>query len=110
MAFGAVGAAYVELGLKDTEFNAGLARSDAKLQAFGGSAGKTMSGFQKVGTVAFAAVGAAAVLGIGKAVDATVKLGTEVLHLSRQLGITTEEASKLKFAGEELGIGVDQLS
>ena len=58
----------------------------------------------------FIALGAAAAVGIFKATEAFVHLGSETLQLQRVTGQTAEEASKLLFVGHELGIGVDQLS
>jgi hypothetical protein len=56
------------------------------------------------------ALGVAAVAGMAKAVDTTVRLAGEVRSLSKQLGISAEEASKLRVVGANLGIGTDQLT
>lgn len=71
-----------------------------------GSAAKLASvGIAAIVGAGAAAFGAMTVLANGAAANAS-----EVKKLKRELGLTAEEASKLRAAGTQLGIGVDDLS
>lgn len=61
-------------------------------------------------TVGAIGAGAAIVAGFGHAIGTTVELAGQVRKLSVQLGISTEDASKLRFAGEKLGVTTDKMA
>lgn len=62
------------------------------------------------GGLALVALTGAAVEFGKKSVDKFQEVGGETLRLQRILGGTAEQASRLRFAGEETGVGVDKLS
>lgn len=95
----------------------GTERAAAKLKAFGGTVDTTaktgsarLTALKTIGNAAFLALGAAAVVGLGKAVSAAEDLGLETLKLSRQLGVSAQDASRLISVGHDLGVSFDQLS
>jgi hypothetical protein len=57
-----------------------------------------------------ATAGAATIAVLKSTSDAYVQNGREVIKLQRSTGATAEEASRLRFAAQQSGIGVDQLS
>lgn len=77
-------------------------------EAAKGAEGK-MSKMKAAGAVAFAALAAGAVEFGKKSVDKFQEVGTETLTLQRQLGLTAQQASRLRFAGEETGVSAQQL-
>src|SRR6266542_1012360 len=81
-----------------------------KIDGLGKSGSQSLSKLQVAGRVAFAGLGVAAIAGIGKAINTTVQLGAETRPLARQLGISAEDASRLRVSAETLGITTDDLS
>lgn len=61
------------------------------------------------GGIALAALAAGAVEFGKKAVDKFQEVGGETITLQRQLGLTAQQASRLRFAGEETGVTAQQL-
>jgi hypothetical protein len=90
--------------LKETESQAS--------KSHGGIAGSLGGiGAAAAGIATGLAVAGAAAIGFGlKSADEFSKVGGEVLKLQRFTGGTAEDMSKLRFAGEESGVGVDQLA
>lgn len=72
--------------------------------------GSKLGGMAAVGGAAFLAIGAAAVGFAVKSADTFARVGGEVLKLQRYTGATAEDASRLRFAGEEAGLGVDDMT
>lgn len=74
---------------------------------------KMSGGFTKFGKIAAAGAAAGAVaLGAfaAKSADTFARVGGEVAKLTRYTGATAEEASRLRFAGAQAGLGVDDLT
>lgn len=104
-----LGKAVLNLSADPSELNAVLEATKKKAEGWGGAVG----GVAKGAALAFAAVGTAA-LGIVGALTASATAvahdAGEVAKLKRELGLTAEESSKLRYEGERMGLGVDDLS
>lgn len=92
------GRAYVELMLKDKNFQQRLAAAGKKLVAFG-----------KTAALAGAAVGAAALTGVTVAVRQFTKLGDELDKMSQRTGVSVEALSELKYAAEQSGSSISEI-
>ncbi|GAA3089626.1 phage-related protein [Kribbella aluminosa] len=90
-----------------------LKKVAGELRHTGDQAQRSSGGFDKfkaAGIAATVAVGAA-VVGFGKAsVDKFKEVGGQVMGLQRVMGGTAEQASRLRFAAEQSGVGFDTLS
>lgn len=64
----------------------------------------------KTGGAALAGLGTAAVAFAAKSANTFAKVGGEVLKLQRYTGATAEDASRLRFAGTQAGLGVDDMT
>lgn len=94
----------VALTAKDAA-SAVLSNVASKFQGLGTAAKVVTAGVAAVATAVVGTVTTLAALGAKAAATAG-----EVSKLKRETGLTAEEASKLKFAGDRLGLGVDELS
>jgi hypothetical protein len=87
-----------------------LARAAQKAQSSLGEVGTSatkVSGRMKAGM----AIGATAVIGFAKtASDKFAEVGGETVRLQRYIGGTVEDASRLRFAATESGVGIDDLT
>lgn len=72
-------------------------------------AARAGASMQQMGVAAVAA-GGAVLAGMKVVADAFVGVGREVLKLQRVTGGTAEDLSRLRFAAQQSGIGVDQLA
>lgn len=88
------------------QFSATMEKSTAQVEAMKA----TSSSFSKVASAGFMVVGAAAAVGIAKAVDATVAWSREVLTLQRVTGQSAESASALLALGAEFGMTTQQMT
>ncbi len=66
--------------------------------------------FHKLGQVAKVVAGAAIVAGLKRAIDAGAQWATTVRTLSAVTGASTEEASKLAFVFEKIGVSADSVT
>lgn len=71
---------------------------------------KKTVGMGKRAGLALAGVGTAAVMFGRKSMSTFIDTGKETLRLQRYIGGTVEDASRLKFAAQESGVGVDDLA
>jgi hypothetical protein len=107
------GPAFILRGIAEADTGAAeakLTRFDARLKGLQTSGAGSLSKLQVAGGVAFAALGVASLDFVGKSVSGFEQVAGETRKLSVQLGITAEDASRLRVAGETLGISTDQLS
>lgn len=88
------GRAYVELGTSD-KLTKGLRDAQAKLQAFGASV--TAAG------VRLAAIGGAALVGFGAAIQQFITGGDALQKMSKRTGIAVESLSELGYAAGQSG-------
>ena len=98
----AIGSLRVLLGLDSAQFSEGLKKSKTDLASFGKSA-----------AVAGAAIGAAlagTALAVGAAVKGAIDQADQLDELSQKVGVGVEELSRLKYAAEISGVGLDTLS
>lgn len=98
----AIGSLRVLLGLDSAQFSEGLKKSKANLVSFGKSA-----------AVAGAAIGAAlagTALAVGAAVKGAIDQADQLDELSQKVGVGVEELSRLKYAAEISGVGLETLS
>lgn len=77
-------------------------------EAAKGAEGK-MSKMKAAGGIALAALAAGAIDFGKKSIDKFQEVGGETLTLQRQLGLTAQQASRLRFAGEETGVTAQTL-
>ena len=82
-----------------------LGKVSEKFHGMGGAAQTAMVGFAAVAAVGVAVGGSLLEMANGAA-----NAAMEVRKLARETGMTTEEASKLRYAGERLNIDTDALS
>jgi hypothetical protein len=101
-----LGAAIVEVAVNTTALTTGLEKAKAEVAA--STAGMSASS-KAIGT-GFIVAGAAAVLGMGKAVSATEKLGMATLNLQRITGQSAESASSLLAVADTFGVSTQSLS
>ena len=95
------------LRLDDKPFRDALKQAEGTAKEAGGNMGTLL----KAGLVAgIAAAGVAVVAGLKSSIDATVEWSNQLEKLSRELGISTEEAASLVDQAGDLGVGVDALS
>lgn len=83
-----------------------LGSAEAAARGFG----QTTSTALIAGGAAAAAAGGGLLLALKKTSDAYVEAGRGVLQLQRVTGGSAEDMSRLKFAAQQSGIGVDQLA
>jgi uncharacterized protein YukE len=102
MANSVIGALRVNLGLDSAKFQTGIKKSKGTLQKF--------ASFAKGALVAAAAAITTAFAGIAAGVRSTIKDMDNLAKTSRQIGVTVEELSQLRFAAELAGITFEQLS
>ena len=96
---------------KTDKFLAALNTSVTKsITAATANATTTSQKLLKGATLGFVALGAAAVVAIGKGITATTNWASEVRSLIRVTGLSAEAASGLGAASKTLGISVDQLN
>lgn len=89
------GAAYVELGLKDSQFVKGLNRAQRRFQSWG----KGISTFG----AGITALGGAIIAPMVKAVQIFARTGDELDKMSRRTGISAQALAELGFAAEQSG-------
>jgi hypothetical protein len=95
------------LRLNDSDFDAKLAAAQNKATTAGNNIGKNITDAVGKGLATLGAVSSAA---FAAAIGSTVQWGQEVLTLSRNLGMTTEQASGLLNVAEDLGVSASSLS
>lgn len=101
-----LGAAVVEVAVDLKPLTAGLEAAKAEVAASTASMSTAAKGI----STGFIIAGAAAVLGLGKAVHSTEALGTATLNLERVTGQSAESASSLLFVADKLGVSTQSLS
>lgn len=104
-----LGRAVLELVTDDTKLNQGMDAAEKKTQSFGDHLGSVA----KFGAIGLATIGTAALATVGSLTALTESVvgdAAEVRKLQRELGLTAEEASKLRFEGQRMGLSVDDLS
>lgn len=107
-----LGSLYYDLTIDDKNLNKQLDSADKSVQSFGDNVSK--NGSQLKDTLNKAAVGIGAV-GVGltlvakNATDFTVNLVKSSIALGRQIGTTTEEASRLTAAFTRMGLATDNV-
>lgn len=77
----------------------------AKFDELGTGGKLAVSGITAVAAAATAVIG-----GLTTMAESSAAAAGEVRKLARETGLTAEEASKLRFAGEKLGVDTDQIS
>jgi len=102
MANSVIGALRVNLGLDSAKFQKGLAKSQSALQKFGQAV--------KVGLAVAVAAVTAAFAGMGRAVKGAIDDFDNLAKTSRQIGVSVEALSQLRFAAELAGIEFGQLT
>jgi hypothetical protein len=98
------------IDVRETPGAAKLAAFDRQVKAVAKSSGGALTGLQAVGGAALLGLAAVAVHAIDSSVEKFVELASETRTLSRQLGLSAEETSKLGFAAEHVGISMSVLS
>lgn len=101
-----IGNLFVELKMNAAKYVSGMDKARQKTKS--GAAGISSS-LKKVG-VAFAAMGAAAALGLGRMVQSTIAAGDKLAKLSETTGIAVETLSGLEFAAKQSGLDIDLLA
>lgn len=96
------GKAFLELLVEDKEFAKGLDGSLQKMQNFGRSA------MQLGATIA--AAGAAITAPFAGALKVFADAGSELIDMSGRTGIAVEKLSALKYAAEQSGAGIDNIT
>lgn len=97
-----IGALRVELGLDSASFEQGLKKTTAGLQKW-----------QKVALLSFAAVataGAAAAVGLGRAMDSAIDRFDAMGKAAQKVGVTVEALSRLNYAAQLSDVSLDQLT
>jgi hypothetical protein len=100
-----LGDAIVAVAVDTSALSSGLEKAKGEVAA----STSAMSAQAKAIGTGFIIAGAAAVIGIGKAVSATQQLALETRDLQRVTGLTAEAASGLLFVTEGLGIATGTL-
>jgi hypothetical protein len=95
------GAAYVELGTKNSPLVKGLKDAERKLKAFGSS-------IASIGTK-FAAIGAAGVTTLFLASKRFANLGSELNDMSERTGVSAESLQELGYAAQQNGADMETL-
>lgn len=113
MAGDQLGSLYYDLNIDGKNLDKQLDGADKKVKEFGAnvsdSGEKLKAGLNKA-AIGFAAAGAGLTLISKNATDFTVNLVKDSKNLARQIGTTTEEASRLTAALGRLGISSEQAS
>lgn len=106
-----------KLGANITDYQAGLAKAKAEMAEFAGvtktKGDEVGESFKSVGSMATTglAVAGAALIAFGVHSASTFEqAGRETLKLTRYTGDTAENMSKLRYAAQQSGVGVDQLT
>jgi TP901 family phage tail tape measure protein len=89
-----------------SQFQAQMGKAEAQMKG----ASASTAAYSKLATTAFLAIGAAAAIGIVKAISATEKYAMSVKTLQRTTGLAAESASALIGAGKEVGVSVDNMN
>ena len=95
------GRAYIEISLSDSQLAKGLAMAQAKLSSWG-------SAIQGIGT-RLAAVGGAALAGVGVALTAFSRTGSELADMSARTGASVESLSEMGYAAQQGGDSLEGL-
>jgi hypothetical protein len=88
-------------------------KASATFDKLGKKVGETQGKFSKTNTAiaAGAAVALTSIVAFGtKSVDTFANVGAESLKLQRYMGGTIEDASRLRYAGTQSGLGVDAMA
>lgn len=101
-----VGRLFVDLLARTASFESGLDKSRRKSRKF--SKGVTAD-LKKVG-IGFAALGAAAAVGLGVLVKKSIDAADNLSKLAQKTGISVESLSGLAFAADQSGIDLETLS
>ena len=88
-----------------TQFSAAIVKAEGEVKGLGATAGES----SKIASKAFLVMGAAAVVGIGLAIDATVKFARETKTLQRITGDSALATSSLISSAATLGISSEKL-
>lgn len=108
-----VGSLYYDLDIDSDNLDKSLESSDKSVKDFGDSVGETgdkiKSVFNKV-ALGLAAIGAGLTIVSKEATDFTIQLVKDSTALGRQLGITTEEASRLTAGLKRMGLTSEETS
>src|SRR5690348_3088738 len=104
-----LGRSVLELVTDDTKLTKGLDDAEKKSKSFGDRLGSVA----KAGVLGLAAVGTAALATVGTLTALTENVAgsaREVAQLQRELGLSADAASRLKYEGDRMGLSVDDLS
>ncbi|WP_299948130.1 hypothetical protein [uncultured Microbulbifer sp.] len=102
---GTVASLLVELGANTASFHGKMARAQKESRKTGASFNK----LAKTGAVAFAAMAAAAVTGIGVIVAHSLKVNDQLAKTADKLDVTTEALAGLRHAAELTGVSQRKL-
>lgn len=104
-----LGKAVLVLSADPSQLNATLEATKAKAEGWAGGVAGVAKGaalaIAGIGTAALGIVGGLSAMAVSVAHDAG-----EVNKLKRELGLTTEEASRLRYEGNRMGLDIDDLS
>jgi hypothetical protein len=101
MSSATIGSLRINLGIDTGAFTKGLKQASTGFQGIGASLRRL--------AVPLAAFGTSAALGVGVAVRSTISAADELNEAAKQIGVPIEQLSRLKYAGEQAGIGLDGL-
>ena len=104
-----LGKAVLELTTDATKLEGGINAAKGKVEGWASSVG----GVAKGAAIAIAGIGTAALGIIGALTASAVAVAHdagEVSKLKRELGLTAEESSKLRYEGQRMGLDIDDLS